>query len=75
MKRTSVYLPGDLKEALERFATAERRSEADVIREAIGQRLKQAESPAPRLPLSSRRLGDPKAAERVDELLERFGRR
>ena len=32
MKRTTIYLPDDLKEALERTAAAEGRSEAEVVR-------------------------------------------
>jgi Arc/MetJ-type ribon-helix-helix transcriptional regulator len=35
MKRTTVYLPDDLKAALERTAAAEGKSEAEVVRAAL----------------------------------------
>lgn len=35
MKRTQIYLPEDLHEVLRRIAFEQRRSMADVIREAV----------------------------------------
>jgi len=35
VKRTTVYLPDELKAALERTAAAQGRSEAEVIRSAL----------------------------------------
>ena len=35
MRRTTLYLPDDLKEALQRTAAAEGRSEAEVVRSAL----------------------------------------
>lgn len=74
MKRTTIYLPDALKAALERRAAAERRTEADLIREALAEKLAEARAPAPHVPLTGRALGDPTLAERVDELLAGFGR-
>lgn len=74
VKRTTIYLPDDLKAAVERTARAEGRTEADVIREAIADALRRRRRPDPRIPLVEDGLGDPSIAERVDELLaEGFG--
>lgn len=67
MKRTTVYLPADLKAALERTAAAEQRSEAEVIRSALAAATASEAYPRPRLPLFD--SGDPTLAERVDEHL------
>ena len=75
MKRTTIYLPDALKASLERRAAAENRTEADVIREALTEKLAAGPAPPPRVPLTGEALGDPALAERVDELLEGFGRR
>jgi plasmid stability protein len=75
MKKTTIYLPDDLKAALERAADLEDRSEADIIREALTTALAGRRAPTPRVPLGDHELGDPRAAERVDELLEGFGAR
>ena len=75
MRKTTVYLPDDLKAALERVAATERRSEAEIIREAIRTAVSDRVAPAPRVPLTSSGLGDPTVAERSDELLEGFGGR
>ena len=71
MKKTTVYLPEELKSALGRIAREKRRSEADLIREAIRALVKDSEPPRPRLPLFS--SGDPTLAERIDEELVGFG--
>lgn len=74
MQKTTVYLPDELKRALERVAAAESISEAALIRDAISIRVA-GTARAPRLPLVDEPFGDPTAAERVDELLGRgFGR-
>jgi Arc/MetJ-type ribon-helix-helix transcriptional regulator len=73
MRRTTVYLPDDLKAKLERVARDGRRSEADVIREAIEHYTATAVRPRPRLPLLE--SGQPDLAERVDEALAGFGER
>ncbi len=74
MVKTTIYLPDDLKKDLERAAAREQRSEADIIREAITAAIQQSAPPLPRVPLTTRGLGDPDAALHVDELLEGFGR-
>jgi plasmid stability protein len=72
MRRTTIYLPDDLKQALERTAAAEGRSEAEVVRSALATATAGHTYPAPRLPLFS--SVDPTLAERVDEELARgFG--
>ncbi|QYJ16096.1 Antitoxin VapB26 [Rubrobacter xylanophilus DSM 9941] len=73
MKKTTVYLPDDLKRALERASEISRRSEAELIREAVRNLTRGFESPRPRVPLFS--SGDPTLAERVDRELAGFGER
>ena len=70
MVRTTVYLPEELKLALERVARAQRQSEAQLIREAV-QQMVEHYNPTPKIPLFE--SGDSTLAERVDELLEGFG--
>jgi hypothetical protein len=72
MRKTTLYLPDDLKRTLERVAKARSCSEADVVREAIG-RLAREEQVRPSLPLFE--SGQPDLAERADELLAGFGER
>lgn len=75
MRKTTVYLPDDLKAAIERLAEREQRSEAEIIRDALRVAVHDRVAPAPRIPLSGYRLGDSSIAERTDELLEGFGNR
>jgi len=75
VKRTTIYLPDDLKTQLERVARAEGRTEADVIREALAAALSARVAPKPNLPLVAPRGISSNVAERVDEALaEGFGR-
>jgi len=74
MKKTTIYLPDELKKRLEDVARRTGRAEAAVIRDAISNATSEAVGPRPRIPLMDRGLGDPTIAENVDELLERFGR-
>jgi len=67
MKRTTLYLPDELKAALERTAAAEGKSEAEVVRSALAAATADKAHPKPRLPLFD--SGDPTLAERVDEAL------
>lgn len=72
MKRTTVYLPDELKAALERAAAATGTSEAEIVRGAIAAATVEHAYPPPRVPLFS--SGDSTLAERVDEALaEGFG--
>jgi len=71
VKKTTVYLPEDLKSALGRIAAQSGRSEAELIREAVRDLIRDSEPPRPRLPLFS--SDDPTLAERLDEELAGFG--
>lgn len=73
MRKTTVYLPDDLKGRLATVAAATGRSEAALIREGIRQVTEEAAGVEPRLPLFS--SGQANLAERVDELLSGFGER
>ena len=73
VKKTTLYLPDDLKRELERTAAATGRSEADIVREGIRLALARRVPPPPTIPIFIGEHGD--VAERVDELLaEGFGR-
>jgi len=72
MKRTTVYLPDELKAALERTAAATGISEAEIVRSALAAATAEHAYTSPRVPLFS--SGDPTLAGRVDEVLaEGFG--
>ena len=73
MKKTTVYLPDDLKEALSRLAASSGRSEAELIREAVGALARATPRSRPRGRLWA--SGDPSLAERVDAFLPGFGER
>lgn len=73
-EETAIYLPEEMRAGLERISQAEGRSEADVIREALERAIDERTAPGPTLPLCAQELGDPTASERVDELLEGYGR-
>jgi hypothetical protein len=69
MAKTTLYLPPELKAAVERQARARGIAEAQVIREAIAAAVVR---PAPRAGLIESR--EP-IASRADELLDGFGER
>lgn len=73
MRRTTVYVPDDLKRRLASAARRTGRSEADLIREGIRIVSARGESPEPRVPLFE--SGIPDLAERLDEHLAGFGER
>jgi len=73
MKKTTLYLPDDLKEKIEVVARVERCSEADVIRDAISTAVEARHPPEPRIPLPGVRLGNPSVAERAEDFLDGFG--
>lgn len=75
MRKTTLYLPDDLKSSLERVSREAGCSEADLIRQALSTAVEKAAPPKPRLPITRKGLGDPSIARRVDELLADFGRR
>jgi hypothetical protein len=71
MQKTTVYLPDELKAALEQAATETGRSEADLIREGVRLAIERCTPPAPTIPIFV--SDDPHFAERVDEHLTGFG--
>ena len=71
MKRMTIYLPDDLKDALERVAAERAQSKTELVREAVRNLIRNSETPRPRVPLFS--SGDPTLAERFDEELTGFG--
>jgi Ribbon-helix-helix protein, copG family len=70
--KTTVYLPKELKRALERVAAETGRSEADLIRQGIRLVVTGQQVIEPTLVLVS---DDPTFAEHVDEHLVGFGSR
>jgi hypothetical protein len=72
MQKTTIYLPDDLKLALEQTATMQGCSEADLIRQALRRVVQRRRAPRPRVPLFS--SGKRGLAERVDKALAGFGR-
>lgn len=75
MHRTTIYLPEEMKARLEVFARSEGRTEAEIIRMALGRLLDQAAAPEPKVPLFATRGRRSNVAEHVDEQLEGFGER
>ncbi len=73
MEKTTVYLPRELKRALAGLARARGCSEAELLREAVSRLAREADAPAPRLPLF--RSTGPSIAGEVDRALEGFGSR
>ena len=73
MKKTTLYLPDDLKKRVELVAEAEGRSEADILRDAISSAVAVQPPPRPRAPLPGVKLGDPTIAERAGDLMDGFG--
>lgn len=71
MRKTTIYLPEDLKLALDHAAASRGRSVADLVREALQALVSSSTPPRPRVPLFS--SGHPRLAERVDEALAGFG--
>jgi hypothetical protein len=88
VKKTTVYLPDDLRAALKRAAAKSGKSQAALIREGVANVVARCLAPKPRGPLFDSsdpgwepprprgplfRSGDPTLAEHVDEALEGFG--
>jgi predicted transcriptional regulator len=71
MEKTTVYLPEELKHALERTAAVSGRSEAELIREGVALVTRRAERPRPRGALFASGLAP--IARRVDDELDGFG--
>lgn len=71
MVKTTVYLPDDLKRALERVASETGRTEADLIREGIRLAVVRQQPPPPTIGILV--SDDPTFAQHVDEHLASFG--
>ena len=72
MHRTTIYLPEEMKAAIEREAARRGVTEAEIIREAVDDHLGSAQAPVPQLPVFEEGIGI-ELASRVGELLEGFG--
>lgn len=73
MEKTTLYLPRELKSAVERAAAERDCTEAEVVREALRALTMKTEAPAPRLPLFA--SGKPGLARRAKAELKGFGER
>ena len=73
MEKTTVYLTTAQKQALERAARSEGRSEAELIRQGIDAVTERHRVAEPTLPLFSSDLPD--LASRADDYLDGFGDR
>jgi hypothetical protein len=71
MRKTTVYLPDDLKLRLERAAGENGRSEAELIRAAIDEYTRTHARPRPRFPLFS--TGELEPITDWDEAMRGFG--
>jgi hypothetical protein len=71
MRKTTVYIPEAVKQALGQVAAARGVSEARLIREALQSLAAESVLPRPRLPLF--RSGKPRLAERAKRALAVFG--
>jgi plasmid stability protein len=71
MVKTTIYLPEDLKAALELAAARTGRSEADLIRAGIRWAVAHQQPPEPTIGIMVSE--DPQFAERADEHLVGFG--
>ena len=72
MKRTTIYLPDEIKVAIEAEATRRGVTEAEVIRESVREHLDSTKERKLNLPLFPEGLGFDLAG-RVDEFMEGFG--
>lgn len=75
MVKTTLYLPEQLKKALERASSGTGRSEAELVREALAEYLGTLAPDRPDFPLLSSRRGPGTSSDstRVDELLAETG--
>lgn len=73
MFKTTVYLPDELKAALERLAVETGRTEAQLIREGIGLAVQQRTPPTPTIGILV--SDDPYFARSADDHLAGFGQR
>ncbi len=69
MQKTTIYLPEKLKRQIGKVAKRDKKSEAEIIREALETMMRWRTAPKPTVPLFDKGLGDPTLAERADDLL------
>lgn len=72
VKRTTIYLPYDMKEAIEREASRRGITEAELIREAVRSHISTSVARKQQVPVFPDGLGE-ELGTRVDELLEGMG--
>jgi len=72
-KKTTLYMPDELKKEIEKIAESDGRTEAAVIRDALVEHVESRRPVKPRLPLPGMTLGDPTIAERAGDLMDGFG--
>ena len=77
MLKTTVYLDEDILLILRGLADAEKRSQADIIREALQHYLQQIQVPNPKLPagIGRYRSGRGDISQRAEELIQQAIRR
>jgi hypothetical protein len=73
MRKTTIYLPDDLKRDLTRIAATTGQSEAQLIRTAVETLVRGSDRPRPKGGLFA--SGDPSLSDVVDEALAGFGAR
>jgi hypothetical protein len=71
MRKTTLYLPDDLKAAVRRLAAETGRTEAAIIREGIELAISRHTPPSPTIPIYV--SDDPHFAEHADDHLAGFG--
>jgi predicted transcriptional regulator len=72
MLKTTVYLDEDVLLILRRLTDADKRSQADIIREALHHYLQQIQAPNPNLPAGIGRYhsGRSDVSQRAEELIQ-----
>lgn len=73
MKRTTIYLPDDLKQALTKRAKLEGRSEAEIIRESLTKALLPPRMTAKDMLFGIASSGHTDTSERFDDTLGELG--
>ena len=72
VRRTTIYLPDEMKSEIEREAARRGVTEAEVIRAAVNAHIETRSTRRPQLPVFPEGLGE-EIGTRVDELLEGMG--
>jgi hypothetical protein len=78
MFRTTVYLDDEIAVAIRHLAKSQKRSQADIIRDALSRYLKRSEQQASRPPLRGigvYRSGRSDVSEKAEELLQEAARK